>query len=173
METNARDKIYDAIKGLEEIVEEQPDAKVIRVDIELDEEQALIFEIIKTFVKASTDFTEEELINYLFYNGLGQEFEKFKVFRQKIYAMGNLEPLADELKMTLTDAEKKVARTEMEEPKTMDDYWALGYLTVSCPFCTNLGVWHPTTHAFYCLSCKRKAEYDGKPNRESVDETTV
>ena len=130
----------------------------INTTIQLTSEQATIFELIKLFSKTvDNSLSDDEIINMIFRNGLIYELERIKAVREQVYNMGNLEMLADENNIGLSNDERKVASAVVAPPKTIDEYWQLGYTTIRCPQCQQRAVWHSGSQDYQCLDGCRKS----------------
>lgn len=155
---NIKDKINLVTKNLQNLLDDSSKNKNINVVLNLSEEHAVILQIVKTFVKAVDEtLTDEDIINMIFRNGLIYEINRIKESKQQIYDMGNLEMIADENNVGLTTDDRKIAAASISGPKTIDEYWDLGYITIRCPICKARAVLNPVNKNYYCLDGCRKS----------------
>jgi len=153
-----KEKAAEISKNLQELVENETSEIEIEVKIQLTAEQNTIYQLIKVFSKAADNtLTDEEIINMIFRNGLVYELGRIKAVREYIYNMGNLEMLADDNNVGLSEENRKVASAVVAPPKTIDEYWQLGYTTIKCPRCRQRAVWHSGSQDYQCLDGCRKA----------------
>ena len=155
---NIKEKSAEISKNLQELVENNTTDVEIDVKIQLGAEQHMIYQLIKVFSKAADNtLTDEEIINMIFRNGLVYELGRIKAVREYIYNMGNLEMLADDNNVGLSEENRKVVSAVVAPPKTIDEYWQLGYTTIKCPQCEQRAVWHPGSKDYQCLDGCRKS----------------
>ena len=146
-------EISSKLKDLLNVEENNFDAT-----IHLTNEQNSIFQLIKIFINGIDDkFSENDIINMIFINGLFYELEKIKKLKEYVYNMGNMEMLADENSVGLSDTERKIASSVVSAPKTIDEYWELGYITIRCPLCDKRAVWNEETDDYQCIDGCRKS----------------
>jgi len=164
---NSSEKIRSAIKEQREkldlLINNPSENKILSVKINMDTEQATMFEFIKILTREND---ENILASYLFYNGLLNKFNDLKKMRDYIYGMGNLELLADKAKIGLSEEEKEIAAAKIDLPKKpVDEYWDMGYISVECPFCGHeRAVWHPENKKFVCINgCHKQTKFEKKP----------
>jgi len=159
------ERIKNQRKKLDDLINNPVEKKILSLKIEMGPEQAAMFE----FIKILTREDDENIIGpYLFFNGMTSKFEELKKMRDYIYSLGSLEPIADKIKIGLTDKEKQIAATQIDIPnKSIDDYWEMGYVSVRCPFCGHpRAIWHPENKKFYCFEgCKKQDEFENKPKK--------
>ena len=158
-----KEKILSVTQNLQSLLEDSKENNEITVQLQLSEEQALILQLIKIFVKAADEtLTESEIFNMIFRSGLVYELEKMKETKQKIYDMGNIEMLADENNIGLTDESREIASAVIAPPKSIDEYWQLGYTTMCCPYCQARAVRHPESQKYQCIDgCRKSGELEG------------
>lgn len=166
---NKNNKIEENIKNqrkkLEKLINNPQDKKILSIEIEMDAEQIAMLEFIKILTMEND---ENVLVPYLFFNGMANKFEELKKMRDYIYNIGSLEPIADKIKVGLTEKEKQIAAAQINKPlKSIDDYWEMGYVSVKCPFCEHQrAVWHPENKKFFCFEgCKKQDEFENRPKK--------
>lgn len=160
---NLKDKALEISKKLQSLADDSLSNKNIQANIELSDDQAIIFQMIKTFIKSiDSEISDNDIINMIFINGLFYEMDKMKKTKQDIYDMGNIEILADEKNIGLSDEERQVASLSVSAPKTIEEYWQLGYNTIQCPYCQSRAVFHKEHKDFQCIDGCRKAGFLNK-----------
>lgn len=157
-----RSKSSEIRKELQKIIESQVEETKLSSEILLSKDQSIIFNLIKVFVKSLDDsLTDNDIVNMIFRKGLVYELNRIKNGKEYIYNMGNLETLAIENNVDLSEEELKIASTD--SPKTIDEYWKLGYVTIKCPNCQNKAVWDKGTKHYICLDgCKKTGLWEDK-----------
>ncbi len=151
-----KNKMPEISKKLKELLNEQEND--IDLKIHLSSEYNSIFQLIKIFVQAiDNNFTDNDIINMIFINGLIYELNKIKNLKEYIYNMGNMEMLADENNIGLSNEERRIASSIISPPKTIDEYWELGYITINCPLCNKRAVWNEETDDYQCIDGCRKS----------------
>lgn len=155
---NMKDKLLSVTKNLQNLLEDSKSNRDIDIKLTLSEDQALILQFIKVFVYAiDNSLTDQDIINMIFLKGLSYEADRIRESKQEIYDMGNLEMLADEKNIGLTDESREIASAILSTPKTIDEYWELGYTTMQCPLCQARAVWHFESNDYQCIDGCRKS----------------
>lgn len=164
-----KDKAKQINKKLQDLIDEEVDELRIETVINLSSDQSALFQMIRIFLQSlDANLTEDEIINLIFRNGLVYELERIKMMKEHIYGMGNLEMLADEIGMGLSDEQRNVASKQMKPPETIDEYWELGYNTIACPYCGKRAVWHEKTKDYHCLEgCRQEGIHNANGATES------
>lgn len=157
-----RNKSSEIRKELQKIIDSPIEEIKINSEILLSKEQSAIFNLIKVFAKSLDDnLTDNEIINMIFRKGLVYELNRIKRGKEYIYNMGNLEALAVENNIDLSEEELEIA--SIDSPKTIDEYWKLGYVTIKCPNCQSKSVWNQETKHYICLNgCKKNGILEEK-----------
>lgn len=151
-----------------------PAPRDLNVQITLDPLSAKLFRIIEIFISGIMGEDEKATVEYIMQSGLATEIEKFMQAQQSLLLLGNMEVLADQAGVSLTPDEKTIA-TAIPPPLPVEsqalkieDYWARGFISVSCPRCEKAAVWHPVSKECICLRCHFSETTEGPLNERKV-----
>ena len=153
-----KNKIKEIAKDLQKIIDQDIQDKEIEMKIKISADHVAVLEMIKIFMKKIDPSIEDnDVYSILFNNGIIFELQKMKEVKEKIYNMGNIETLADERNIGLTDEQREVAQKIVMPPKTIDEYWQKGYITIQCPNCKKRAVFNEKLKDYHCIDgCKKE-----------------
>lgn len=81
----------------------------VSLDVELDRTEAAMLRVAEIFLGELMGKDEAEVAKYIFQAGLVAEMQRFAGARNRLFEAGNLELLADELGVALTEEERSIA----------------------------------------------------------------
>ena len=157
-----KEKVQDIRENIKKLVDEPPQDLDLELKIKLDANFSALYKLEKLFYQSlDPNLTDSDLATKLIIEGLFIELNKIKTAKEQIYNMGNIEMLADDNNVHLSEDERKIASAVIPNLTTIDSYWDLGYATVVCPYCNKKAVWHSDTKDFQCLGeCKTHQTID-------------
>mgnify|MGYP001160575624 CR=1 FL=1 len=153
-----KDKLKEIAKDLQKIIDQDIQDTEIEMKIKISADHVAVLEMIKIFMKKiDSSIEDNDIYSILFNNGIIFELQKMKEAKEKIYNMGNIETLADERNIGLSDKQREVAQKIVQPPKTIDEYWQKGYNTIQCPHCKKRAVLHEKNKDYHCIDgCKKE-----------------
>ena len=168
-----------AIAKIGRLMADPPSSSRIECTFELDASLALPYEINRAMLEMllgdDSEAAGEQVVMYIFCQGLLAALKQFEELRDRLYKMGSLEPQADSLGMDLGMDERRVLSAESDvvpsPTLSMDEYFDKGYVGARCPKCKKRAVWHPTQHDLICLDgCGKVGDFEKRPGpNDAVD----
>jgi len=166
----------EALSRMARIISDPPQSARIKCDFEIDASLAPAYETCRAFYGMllgadgpdGDPDVEEEILMYIFCQGLLAELAKIQALRDRLYQMGSLETQADALGMDIGSDDRNILAAETDvssnTPPTMDEYFKRGYVGARCPRCRKRAAWHPDRGDLICLDgCGKIGEFERKP----------
>lgn len=149
---------------------------------ELDEGISPFYKVERVIFEGIFGLGHEEYIKFLMCTSINRHWDYLASIRRRVYEIGNVEAIADELGINLEDDERQISASP--SPETTDplpdkytkiqEFWDAGYISTRCPECRGSAVWHPSKYDLICLEprCGHIANYEQRPGPRAMGEDT-